>query len=169
MKTLWIAGLLSVAFATAPVFADDPTGEKTLDHAAGTVSDKVKDKEKAFHPQRQRMSDCSKEAKSKGLKGPERKDFLKTCLSGDAAEAASVTDDAVGTPVNKKLAQQEKMKTCNVDAKAKGLKGQERKDFLKSCLSGSPSAAAANAIDAAAPAAAAAKAKAADAASAVPH
>ncbi len=31
--------------------------------------------------------------------------------------------------------QQEKMKTCNADAKAKELKGDERKAFMKECLS----------------------------------
>lgn len=33
-------------------------------------------------------------------------------------------------------AQQEKMKTCNKDAKEKALKGDERKAFMKACLSG---------------------------------
>lgn len=31
--------------------------------------------------------------------------------------------------------QQEKMKTCNADAKAKNLAGDERKAFMKTCLS----------------------------------
>lgn len=31
--------------------------------------------------------------------------------------------------------QQEKMKTCNADAKTKALTGDERKAFMKSCLS----------------------------------
>lgn len=40
-------------------------------------------------------------------------------------------------------AQQDKMKACNVDAKAKALKGDERKAFMKVCLSkgGAPAAA----------------------------
>ena len=45
-------------------------------------------------------------------------------------------------------AQQEKMKSCNADAKAKNLSGPARKDFMKSCLSGgeaAPGAAAPNA------------------------
>lgn len=39
--------------------------------------------------------------------------------------------------------QQEKMKSCNKDAKEKALKGDERKAFMKSCLSkeGAPAAA----------------------------
>lgn len=32
--------------------------------------------------------------------------------------------------------QQEKMKTCNAEAKTKALAGDERKAFMKSCLSG---------------------------------
>lgn len=32
-------------------------------------------------------------------------------------------------------AQQEKMTTCNADAKAKSLSGDARKDFMKTCLS----------------------------------
>ena len=31
--------------------------------------------------------------------------------------------------------QTEKMKTCNADAKTKALKGDERKAFMKECLS----------------------------------
>jgi len=33
-----------------------------------------------------------------------------------------------------KPSQQSKMKTCNADAKAKSLKGDERKAFMSSCL-----------------------------------
>ena len=36
--------------------------------------------------------------------------------------------------------QQEKMKTCNADAKAKNLSGAERKSFMKTCLSDQPAA-----------------------------
>lgn len=35
--------------------------------------------------------------------------------------------------------QQTKMTTCNADAKSKGLTGDDRKAFMKSCLSASPS------------------------------
>jgi len=47
--------------------------------------------------------------------------------------------------------QQERMKTCNADAKTKNLAGAERKTFMSSCLKGETTAAA--------PAAAAAPAK----------
>lgn len=39
--------------------------------------------------------------------------------------------------------QQNKMADCNKEAKAKALKGDERKAFMKSCLSNKPAAAAA--------------------------
>lgn len=35
-------------------------------------------------------------------------------------------------------AQQEKMKTCNADASAKTLKGDERKAFMSNCLKAKP-------------------------------
>lgn len=35
-------------------------------------------------------------------------------------------------------AQQDKMKTCNADATAKTLKGDERKSFMSSCLKAAP-------------------------------
>lgn len=39
-------------------------------------------------------------------------------------------------------AQQEKMKTCNADASAKTLKGDERKSFMSTCLKAAPAPAA---------------------------
>jgi psiF repeat len=55
-------------------------------------------------------------------------------LSFGAAQAA---DDA-------KNPQQSKMAACNADEKAKTLKGDERKAFMKSCLSAKPEAKPAN-------------------------
>ena len=58
---------------------------------------------------------------------------------------ASVAFAAPATAPGKKaaspaqLAQQEKMKTCNKEAKDKALKGDERKAFMKKCLSGKTS------------------------------
>lgn len=49
-------------------------------------------------------------------------------------------------------AQQEKMKTCNADAKTQGLKGDERKAFMKNCLSKKPATATPAAPAASAPA-----------------
>lgn len=47
-----------------------------------------------------------------------------------------------------KTAQQTKMGTCNADAKAKALKGDERKAFMKDCLSAKPEGAGAAAATA---------------------
>jgi hypothetical protein len=44
-------------------------------------------------------------------------------------------------PSAAQAAQQQKMKDCNAQATAKSLKGDERKTFMSSCLSGSPAAA----------------------------
>jgi len=41
----------------------------------------------------------------------------------------------LATPVFAQTAQQDKMKSCNADAAKKDLKGDERKAFMKNCLS----------------------------------
>ena len=52
-----------------------------------------------------------------------------------AAPDAAATTPAASAPVVEKTAQQSKMKTCN--AEAAGKKGDERKAFMKDCLSAS--------------------------------
>ena len=80
----------------------------------------------ADNSQQDKMTSCNADAKTKALKGDERKAFMKSCLSaGSPAPTAKAL-----TP------QQQKMKTCNADAKTKALKGDERKAFMKTCLSG---------------------------------
>jgi hypothetical protein len=74
-------------------------------------------------PQQNKMKTCNADAKTKDLKGDERKAFMKSCLSAKPAAAEGGT------------AQQNKMKTCNADAKTKDMKGDERKKFMKECLS----------------------------------
>lgn len=44
--------------------------------------------------QQQRMKDCSAEAKEKGLKGEDRKAWMKTCLSAGKVEAAPAAEPA---------------------------------------------------------------------------
>jgi len=75
--------------------------------------------------QQEKMKTCNADAKTKNLKGDERKAFMKECLSAKKAEEKSA-----------KTAQQEKMKSCNADAKTKSLKGAERKKFMSECLKG---------------------------------
>jgi uncharacterized protein HemX len=70
--------------------------------------------------QQNKMKTCNADAKTKDLKGDERKAFMKTCLSKDGGGA--------------KTSQQDKMKSCNADAKTKDLKGDERKKFMSECL-----------------------------------
>jgi psiF repeat len=79
----------------------------------------------ATNTQQEKMSTCNADASSKGLKGDDRKAYMKTCLSDAPAPAA------------KGNSQQEKMKTCNATATSKGLKGDDRKSFMSTCLSGS--------------------------------
>ena len=69
----------------------------------------------ALNAQQQLMGTCNAQAKASNKTGDERKAFMKSCLA----------DGRKG--------QQEKMKTCNVEAKDK--KGDERKAFMKACLS----------------------------------
>ena len=71
--------------------------------------------EKAPTKQQTKMGTCNKEAT--GMKGDERKAFMKSCLSNKPEAEAT---------------QQSKMKTCN--AEAAGKKGDERKAFMSECL-----------------------------------
>jgi hypothetical protein len=86
---------------------------------------------KPLTPQQQRMSDCSKQ--SKGLKGDERRAFMSSCLKGGNKPAGATQAQPVAQA---RSAQQNRMKTCNADAKARALKGAERKHFMSDCLSG---------------------------------
>jgi hypothetical protein len=79
--------------------------------------------------QQEKMTACNAEAKTKALKGDERKKFMSTCLS-DKATAAPAAQEKKLTP------QQEKMKSCNAEATTKALKGDERKKFMSTCLKG---------------------------------
>jgi len=89
----------------------------------------------------EKMKGCSKEAT--GMKGDERKAFMKKCLSKDyvlkhdamAGAPAAATPATPATPAASST-QQNKMKACNADAKTKGLKGDERKKFMSACLKG---------------------------------
>jgi hypothetical protein len=51
---------------------------------------------------------------------------MKTCLSAAPPPAATTLNS-----------QQQKMKTCNADAKTQALTGDARKQFMSNCLKGS--------------------------------
>jgi len=61
-----------------------------------------------------KMSQCSAEAKEKGLKGDARKEHMSECLRSPGTQAAA--------------------KECNATATEKGLKGAKRKDFVSDCV-----------------------------------
>ena len=61
-----------------------------------------------------RMSQCSAEAKEKGLKGDARKEHMSQCLRNPGTQAAA--------------------KECNAAASEKGLKGERRKEFVAECV-----------------------------------
>ena len=71
--------------------------------------------------QQERMASCNKQAT--GKTGEDRKAFMSECLRGD-----TTSDGKALTPA------QERMRSCNADATAKGLKGDERRNFMSTCL-----------------------------------
>ena len=88
--------------------------------------------------QQEKMKGCNAEAK--GMKGDERKAFMSKCLKKDYVLKSAAKEEAKPTASaaapSAKAKQQDKMKSCNADAKAKALKGDERKKFMSSCLKG---------------------------------
>jgi len=93
--------------------------------------------------QQDKMKGCNKEAA--GMKGDERKAFMSKCLKKDyvlkadtAAEAKADAQPAASAaaPAAAPATQQDKMKSCNAEAKTKALAGDERKKFMSSCLKG---------------------------------
>lgn len=97
---------------------------------------------KPMTAQQTKMSTCSKDAHTKGLKGAEYKSFMSTCLKGGEAAAPAAAKPAAA-PATAKETQQEKMKSCNAEAKTKALKGAARKSFMSTCLKGEAAPAAA--------------------------
>jgi hypothetical protein len=104
---------------------------------------------KPLTPQQQKFGACAKDAHAKGLKGTEYKTFMSTCAKGGAstpvsaaatAPAATAATAVAPAATDAKTTQQEKMKSCNADAKTKALAGDERKKFMSTCLSGSAAA-----------------------------
>ena len=63
--------------------------------------------------------------------------FARSAHEPAAAASGSTAVAAAGS-------QQNKMKTCNADAKTKDLHGADRKSFMKQCLSGKAKPAAAS-------------------------
>lgn len=89
--------------------------------------------------QQEKMKTCNADASAKSLKGDARKSYMSSCLKGDGATAATAPA-ATTTASTAKETQQEKMKSCSADAKAKSLKGDARKTFMSDCLKGGAAA-----------------------------
>jgi hypothetical protein len=89
---------------------------------------------KTMTPQQQRMAECSHQ--SKGMHGAEHKTFMSHCMKGHAAMPMATAKHEMAKPgmMGGKAMQNEKMKTCSVEAKAKKLMGAERKTFMSECL-----------------------------------
>lgn len=123
MRFSLLAASAVLALATTAAFAAPQTAAK-----------------KTLSPQQQRMADCSHQ--SAGKKGAEHKAFMSACLKGKGTEAKPAAAAPAATPaMSAKATQQEKMKSCNADAKTKALKGDARKSFMSSCLKGATAAA----------------------------
>ena len=93
MKPIAIATIAVLMTAAQIAFAADSGGNKA---------------------QTTRMSQCSAEAKEKGLKGDARKEHMSQCLRSPGAQTAA--------------------KECNSAATEKGLKGERRKEFVDGCI-----------------------------------
>jgi len=83
------------------------------------------------------MKSCNSDAAAKKLKGADRKSFMADCLTG---ETETSQKPAAQTAQSPQAAQQQKMKECNANATSQKLKGNARKDFMSSCLSGNAAA-----------------------------
>ncbi len=97
--------------------------------------------EKTAHPsQTQRMTECNAQARERHLTADARRQFMSACLKGHATtheDTSSTEKDSHSGPSpdgKHHTTQGEKMKTCNQEASAKNLHGDERKTFMSHCL-----------------------------------
>lgn len=94
----------------------------------------------AAESQQNRMKDCNADATRQALKGDARKQFMRDCLATrkDASGDQKAVESAppLARKANAQASQQQRLKNCNADAKARALKGDIRRQFMKDCLSG---------------------------------
>ena len=97
--------------------------------------------EKTARPtQAQRMTECNAQAGEKHLTADARRQFMSACLKGHATtqeDTAGTEKDSHSVPApdgKHHTTQGEKMKTCNQEASAKNLHGDERRTFMSHCL-----------------------------------
>ena len=87
---------------------------------------------KPLTTQQLRMKNCNAEAREQSLKGDERRAFMSTCLKGGSKDLAARDESK---PASAPSPAQAKRKACSAEAKAQGLKGDERKAFISECVS----------------------------------
>lgn len=97
------------------------------------------DETKARSPQAERMTKCNAEARDRKVAGEERRHFMSECLKGhtsstDAAPQVGKTSPRKSSEGEAHSDQTEKMKTCNQEAAAKKLQGDDRRHFMSECL-----------------------------------
>lgn len=145
-NVLTTAALLALVLSPLAHAADAASGARAASAPRATSATSAASKPAS---QQSRMKECND--KATGMKGDERRALMKECLStktGDAkagdkavpataagAKDAKETKQAQGTSPGQEP-QQSRMKTCNADAKGKS--GDERRAFMKECLSKKP-------------------------------
>lgn len=85
MKILVLAASLALSITTLPLLAAESAAPAAAPAAKSTPAPAAAPAASAAKPltkQQQKMKDCNAEAKTKAMKGPERQDFMKKCLSG---------------------------------------------------------------------------------------
>lgn len=93
-----------------------------------------------------RQAECQKQAADKGLRsGPERRDFMRECVHGKgmppAAQAQPAAPAEPAKPDTAKSAAKtfappppNRQDACNKEADKKGLRGPDRRDFMRGCM-----------------------------------
>jgi hypothetical protein len=82
--------------------------------------------------QQSKMKSCNQEAREMGVKGDERKAFMKKCLSKEYQIKSGKSGESSAAAG----AGKEKATACKSEASQKGLKGDARKSFMADCTKG---------------------------------
>jgi psiF repeat len=86
------------ATATAAETSADATASKTEPAAVPNPWVATPGNTKAVNAQQQKMKTCASDAKTKGLKGNDRRTYMSTCLKGDASAPAATTPTPAPAP-----------------------------------------------------------------------
>jgi hypothetical protein len=111
IRTICLIAVAAATLAASPVLAKD-------------------DEAKPAHESR--MAACAHEAK--GLKGEEYRHSMSECLKSHDTGASRGRHAQDGEVHAER--QQDRMKSCNVEAGRMELKGEERRAFMSACLKG---------------------------------